>query len=106
VEQPKGFPLRPAAAGPLQVRGTTWSGVWLKKTDPDLLAARMKSPISADQKFSDRAVMSAILVVSIGWFGFMAIDARRCGWSHAPLCAQALGAALIVGAFYGWVGAR
>jgi hypothetical protein len=32
----------------------------------DLLAARMKSPISADQKFSDRAVMSAILVVFIG----------------------------------------
>ena len=26
-------------------------GVWLKKSDPDLLAARMKSPISADQKF-------------------------------------------------------
>jgi protein-S-isoprenylcysteine O-methyltransferase Ste14 len=79
-------------------------GVWLKKSDPDLLAARMKSPISADQKFSDRAVMSAILVVFIGWFGFMAVDARRCGWSHTPLWARALGAALIVGAFYGWVG--
>ena len=79
-------------------------GVWLKKSDPDLLAARMKSPISADQKFSDRAVMSAILVVFIGWFGFMAVDARRYGWSHTPLWAQALGAALIVGAFYGWVG--
>jgi protein-S-isoprenylcysteine O-methyltransferase Ste14 len=79
-------------------------GVWLKKSDPDLLAARKKSPISADQKFSDRAVMSAILVVFIGWFGFMAVDARRCGWSQTPLWAQALGAALIVGAFYGWVG--
>jgi hypothetical protein len=79
-------------------------GVWLKKTDPGLLAARMKSPISADQKFSDRAVMSAILVVFIGWFGFMAVDARRYGWSHTPLWAQALGAALNVGAFYGWVG--
>jgi protein-S-isoprenylcysteine O-methyltransferase Ste14 len=79
-------------------------GVWLKKSDPDLLAARMKSPISADQKFSDRVVMGAILVVFIGWFVFMAVDARRCGWSHTPLWAQALGAALIVGAFYGWVG--
>jgi protein-S-isoprenylcysteine O-methyltransferase Ste14 len=64
-------------------------GVWLKKSDPDLLAARMKSPISADQKFSDRAVMSAILVVFVGWFGFMAVDARRCGWSHTPLWARA-----------------
>jgi protein-S-isoprenylcysteine O-methyltransferase Ste14 len=79
-------------------------GVWLKKSDSDLLAARKKWPISADQKFSDRAVMSAILVVFIGWFGFMAVDARRCGLSHKPLWAQALGAALIVGAFYGWVG--
>jgi protein-S-isoprenylcysteine O-methyltransferase Ste14 len=77
----------------------------VKKSDPDLLAARMKSPISADQKFSDRAVMmSAILVVFIGWFGFMAVDARRCGWSQTPLWAQALGAALIVGAFYGRIG--
>jgi protein-S-isoprenylcysteine O-methyltransferase Ste14 len=77
---------------------------WLKKGDPELLAARMKSPISADQKFSDRAVMGAILVVFIGWFVFMAVDARRYGWSHTPLWAQALGAALIVGPFYGWVG--
>lgn len=79
-------------------------GVWLKKSDPALLAARMKSPLSADQKPSDRAVMGAILVVFCGWFVFMAIDARRFGWSHTPLWAQALGAALIVGAFYGWIG--
>jgi protein-S-isoprenylcysteine O-methyltransferase Ste14 len=49
-------------------------------------------------------VMGAILVVFCGWFVFMAIDARRFGWSHTPLWAQALGAALIVGAFYGWIG--
>ena len=79
-------------------------GVWLKKSDPDLLAARMKSPFSADQKPSDRAVMGAILIVFCGWFVFMAIDARRFGWSHTPLWAQTLGAALIVGAFYGWIG--
>jgi protein-S-isoprenylcysteine O-methyltransferase Ste14 len=79
-------------------------GLWLKKSDPELLAARMKSPISADQKPSDRAIIGAILIVFCGWFVFMAIDARRFGWSHTPLWAQALGAALIVGAFYGWVG--
>jgi protein-S-isoprenylcysteine O-methyltransferase Ste14 len=78
-------------------------GVWLKSSDPDLLAERMKSPISADQKRGDRAVMGALLVAFCGWFVFMAIDARRFGWSHTPLWAQALGAALIVGAFYGWV---
>ena len=26
------------------------TGLWLAKSDPDLLAARMKSPLSADQK--------------------------------------------------------
>jgi len=33
----------------------------------------------------------------------MAVDARRFGWSHTPLWAQVFGAALIMGAFYGWV---
>ena len=78
-------------------------GVWLKGTDPDLLVERMKSPISADQKRSDRVVVGAVLVAFCGWFVFMAIDARRFGWSRTPLWAQALGAALIVGAFYGRV---
>jgi len=78
-------------------------GIWLKSSDPDRLAERMKSPISADQKRSDRAVVGALLVAFCGWFVFMAIDARRFSWSHTPLWAQALGVALIVGAFYGWV---
>ena len=77
-------------------------GVWLRKIDPDLLAERMKSPVSADQRPRDRAVMGAKLLCFTGWLVFMGLDARRFGWSHAPLWAQALGAALIVGAFLGW----
>jgi protein-S-isoprenylcysteine O-methyltransferase Ste14 len=80
------------------------TGVWLRKTNPDLLAERMKSPLSAGQKPRDRAVMAAILIGMAGWLVFMALDARRFGWSHTPLWAQGLGAALIVGAFYGWMG--
>ena len=79
-------------------------GIWLAKSDPDLLAARMKSPLGADQTPRDRAVMGAILVVFCGWLVFMALDAQRFGWSHTPWWAQALGAALIISAFYGWVG--
>ena len=79
-------------------------GVWLAKSDPDLLAERMRSPLSADQKPNDRAVVGAIIVVFCGWIIFMAFDARRFGWSHTPWWAQTLGAALIAGAFYGWVG--
>lgn len=48
--------------------------------------------------------MGAILVVFCGWLVFMAFDARRFGWSHTPWWAQVSGAALIVSAFYGWVG--
>jgi protein-S-isoprenylcysteine O-methyltransferase Ste14 len=79
-------------------------GVWLRITNPALLAERMKSPISADQKPRDRAVMGAILLCFCGWLVFMGLDARRFGWSHPPLWAQGLGAALIVGAFLGWAG--
>jgi protein-S-isoprenylcysteine O-methyltransferase Ste14 len=79
-------------------------GVWLAKSDPDLLVERTRSPLSADQKLKDRAVVGAIIVVFFGWIIFMAFDARRFGWSHTSWWAQALGAALIVGAFYGWVG--
>jgi len=78
------------------------TALWLFKTDPDLLAARMKSPMSGEQKSSDRAVMAAIFVVMIGWVVFMPLDAQRLGWSHTPMWAQALGALLILVAFLGW----
>lgn len=79
-------------------------GVWLLKTNPDLLAERMKSPVSADQRPRDRLVIVAIGLFLCVWLVFIGLDARRFGWSYAPLWAQTLGAALIVGAFYGWVG--
>jgi protein-S-isoprenylcysteine O-methyltransferase Ste14 len=79
-------------------------GLWLRKVDPGLLAERRRSPFSPDQAPRDRAVMGAILVCFCGWLAFMGLDARRFGWSQTPVWAQALGAALIVGAFIGWVG--
>lgn len=80
------------------------TGVWLRKADPALLAERMKSPVSREQKLDDRLVMVAIELVFCGWLVFMALDARRFGWSHTPRWAQAIGAALIVAAFCGWIG--
>jgi protein-S-isoprenylcysteine O-methyltransferase Ste14 len=78
------------------------TAVWLFKTDPDLLAARMKSSMSGEQKSSDRAVMAAIFFVMIVWIVFMPLDAQRLRWSHTPMWAQALGAMLILVAFIGW----
>jgi protein-S-isoprenylcysteine O-methyltransferase Ste14 len=74
----------------------------LLRRDPALLAARMKSPISPDQKPRDRAVMRVILVFFIGWMAFMPLDARRFGWSHAPLWAEVCGGGLMLAAFWGW----
>jgi protein-S-isoprenylcysteine O-methyltransferase Ste14 len=78
-------------------------GIWLRRADPDLLAERMKSPMSADQKLSDRIVMGAIMIVFLGWLVLAALDAKRFGWSHVPLWLEVMGALLILIAFYGWV---
>jgi protein-S-isoprenylcysteine O-methyltransferase Ste14 len=80
------------------------TGLWLLKTDPALLAERMKSPFSADQRPRDRAIIVVIMVFLCAWLVFMPLDARRFGWSHTPLWAQVIGAVLIVAAFWGWVG--
>jgi len=80
------------------------TGLWLLKRNPALLAERMKSPFSADQRPRDRAIIVAIMVLLCAWIVFMPLDARRFGWSHTPLWAQVIGAALILGAFWGWVG--
>jgi protein-S-isoprenylcysteine O-methyltransferase Ste14 len=78
------------------------TGLWLLQRDPALLEARMKSPLSGDQSPGDRAVMIAILVVFLAWFVFMALDARRFGWSHTALWLQVLGGSLIGLTFWGW----
>jgi protein-S-isoprenylcysteine O-methyltransferase Ste14 len=79
-------------------------GLWLLRRDPALLAERMKSPLGANQHPRDRAIIVAIIVVFCGWLVFMALDARRFGWSHTPEWVQAVGAVLIVAAFGGWTG--
>lgn len=80
------------------------TGVWLMRHDPGLLKARTASPLSAGQRPRDRAVMLALLVGFVAWLVLMALDARRFGWSDVPRWAQALGALLVVAAFYGWLG--
>src|SRR5690349_17385155 len=76
--------------------------LWLLRRDPDLLRERMRSPLAAGQRRRDRALMLALLLTFLGWIVFMALDARRFGWSRTPDWAQALGAGLMVGAFAGW----
>jgi len=79
-------------------------GLWLLRKDPALLAARTRSPFSAEQAPRDRAISLAILIAFAAWLVLMALDARRFAWSHAPIVMQVLGAILIVMAFWGWRG--
>ena len=79
------------------------TGFWLLKTDLSLLAARMRSPLAAQQKPRDRAIAVLILVVCCAWFVLIALDARRFEWSHVPAWAEAIGAALVAWSFWGWV---
>lgn len=78
-------------------------GLWLRKSNPALLAERMKSPFSGQQKPRDRIVMAAFFVAFCAWIVLMGLDARRFGWSHMPLWAEILGAVMILGAYGGWV---
>jgi protein-S-isoprenylcysteine O-methyltransferase Ste14 len=68
---------------------------WLARHDPALLASRLTSPVRRDQKPWDRVFMAATGVAYVGGLVLFAFDARRFGWSHVPLGAQALGALLI-----------
>jgi protein-S-isoprenylcysteine O-methyltransferase Ste14 len=78
-------------------------GVWLKRTDPELLAERMKSPFSGDQSLRDRIVIVLVMVWFAVWLVVMGLDARF-GWSGGvPVWAEVLGVVLILAAFWGWV---
>jgi protein-S-isoprenylcysteine O-methyltransferase Ste14 len=77
-------------------------GLWLKRADPELLAERMKSPLSGDQSLRDRVVVVVLMVWFAVWLAVMGLDIRF-GWSGGvPAWAEVLGAVLIVAAFWGW----
>jgi protein-S-isoprenylcysteine O-methyltransferase Ste14 len=69
--------------------------LWLLFNDPELLEARMSSPLKRNQRPVDLAIIGLFFVLYIAWFVLMAVDARRFLWTSTPLWAQILGAALI-----------
>jgi protein-S-isoprenylcysteine O-methyltransferase Ste14 len=79
--------------------------LWLAERDPALLEERLKPVWQSGQKRWDKVFMACLMVVYVAWMGLMALDARRFGWSHVPVWAQALGAVLITTSFLGvgWV---
>ncbi len=72
---------------------------WLARHNPSLLAERLRVS-TADQKGWDRVFSLLINVTLFGWLTFVAFDAVRFHWSPVPAWLQALGAAVLLGAFY------
>jgi protein-S-isoprenylcysteine O-methyltransferase Ste14 len=80
------------------------SGLWLAKTDPALLAERMRPVMQAGQPAADKTFMLVFGCVSLLWFIAMGLD-RRVHASDMPPALQALGLATILAAtgFILWV---
>jgi protein-S-isoprenylcysteine O-methyltransferase Ste14 len=70
-------------------------GFWLARHDPALLKERLGSLFQRDQKGWDKLWMIPMLVVWLGGFVLIGIDAGRFHWSHVPLSLQVLGFALL-----------
>ena len=68
--------------------------IGLMKTDPELLKARMSSPLKKNQRPVDRAIILVFFAAYIAWFALIGLD-HRFFWTGTPLIAQILGAALI-----------
>jgi protein-S-isoprenylcysteine O-methyltransferase Ste14 len=79
-------------------------GLWLAKTDPGLLAERLRLAPREDQPAADKTFMVVFAVVALIWFVVMGID-RRVDASGIAFVLQALGLAmyLLSTAFIMWV---
>ena len=70
-------------------------GWWLARTDPALLAERMRPPMRDDQPAADKKIVVAFGAASLLWFVVIGLD-RRMQSSDMPLPLQALGLALLL----------
>lgn len=76
--------------------------LWMLKADPALLAARMQSPLKAEQKPRDRIIVSLLLIFFCAWMAFIALDAERFEWSDGPVWLEVVGAVLVAWSFWGF----
>jgi protein-S-isoprenylcysteine O-methyltransferase Ste14 len=79
-------------------------GLWLARTDPGLLAERMRLTARDEQPAADKKFMLVFVVVALFWFVAMGLD-RRMHASDVPLALQVLGLAmyLLSTGFVMWV---
>lgn len=70
-------------------------GLWLARTDPALLAERMRLTMQPDQPVADKMFMLAFGVVALTWLVAIGLD-RRLHGSDFALALQALGLAMLL----------
>jgi protein-S-isoprenylcysteine O-methyltransferase Ste14 len=70
-------------------------GMWLAKTDPALLAERMRPMMQQGQPAADKKFMLVFGVVALAWFIAIGLD-RRMHASNIPVALQALGLAMLL----------
>jgi protein-S-isoprenylcysteine O-methyltransferase Ste14 len=75
-------------------------GLWLARYDPELLKERLRPPMQKGQSTADKIVTGLLLVLYLGWFVFMGLDAVRFKWSEVPAWLAAPGALGILLACY------
>jgi protein-S-isoprenylcysteine O-methyltransferase Ste14 len=71
------------------------SGVWLAKTDPALLAERMRPMMQDEQPAADKKFMLVFGAAALVWFAAIGLD-ERFHASDVPTALQALGLAMLV----------
>jgi len=79
-------------------------GLWLAKTDPALLAERMRPTMQSGQPPADKKFMLVFGFAALAWFAAIGLD-RRYHASQIPPALQALGWAMILlcSGFMMWV---
>jgi protein-S-isoprenylcysteine O-methyltransferase Ste14 len=79
-------------------------GLWLARTDPALLAERMRPMMQDDQPAADKKFMLAFGAVALIWFVTIGLD-RRMHASEVPVVLQAVGLIMLVlsSGFIMWV---
>ena len=70
-------------------------GLWLAKTDPALLAERLRPMMQEDQPAADKKFMLAFGFTALVWFVTIGLD-RRLHGSDMPLVLQGLGYAMLL----------
>lgn len=75
-------------------------GLWLARHDPALFQERLRSPIQKGQSIQDKIVTGLLVLLYLGWFAFMALDAVRFKWSSVPAWLQGPGAVGVLVACY------